>query len=550
MSNNIIYQPTGPRGNWGPVAANVTPVPAAAVNATTGLINRNALTRNWGQGHKVWALTKNNYSDADLKRLNELVGIKISTVGKEVAPTTGTPHLQIALTWSNAKRFSAMVKMFPGYHIELAKSPDTLHNYCTKDNDYTRIDNSKGRGHRSDIDTFKECANAGRSTVYMWTNHPEIMRAHYQAYANALLNLTPARHDVFTRGLYIHGLHGLGKSAWVKLAFGASAQFCELNSGFYSGRITEKILVFDDQDFTQMKSSYVKKLLNHTAYNANVKGSHANVNPDLIVIISNYPISETGWDNAAQSRFSGNRGATVEFTTPITNGFGRVPVTMPAMYCGLGPQPNEPFPVPRSNNATFADRLMASIKAATTPVVPVVQADMFAVPTPTPVAADPVDEIDLLFSDDDLDPLDEMSQFDFDQPASKRSVASPIKLVRQRNMLPSHVDYCDDECDQCGVPTPRTQLKEIVESSSMHLLNIDTEFPPFLCKKCYKTYTRAYSMRMSGTDWAGTSLASWVKDWFVVKNPSETKRPCAFIEHEAPEKKSKKSQLGCFNPDL
>ena len=48
---------------------------------------------------KSWCWTLNNYSEEEVQNIqdsvkNEKLGIKFLIFGKEVAPTTGTPHLQ------------------------------------------------------------------------------------------------------------------------------------------------------------------------------------------------------------------------------------------------------------------------------------------------------------------------------------------------------------------------------------------------------------------------------------------------------------------------
>lgn len=79
--------------------------------------------------------------------------------GKEIAPTTGTPHLQGYVAFVERTAFSTIRRLLPGSHIENARGdPSTNRVYCRKDGDFTefgRFDSIPFQGKRSDIDKFK-----------------------------------------------------------------------------------------------------------------------------------------------------------------------------------------------------------------------------------------------------------------------------------------------------------------------------------------------------------------------------------------------------------
>lgn len=49
--------------------------------------------KDYGPRGRSWFITHNNYTDEDIRRYDSLKCERIF-IGKEVAPTTGTPHLQ------------------------------------------------------------------------------------------------------------------------------------------------------------------------------------------------------------------------------------------------------------------------------------------------------------------------------------------------------------------------------------------------------------------------------------------------------------------------
>lgn len=114
-----------------------------------------------------WVFTLNNPTETEISDVREWVAdrdIKSAYVGLEVAPTTGTRHLQGFIKFGRSvsrewvRRF-----LFGRAHIEAAKASEE-HNkrYCLKDADII-IDKSHMlmQGHRSDLDRLKEALDQG-----------------------------------------------------------------------------------------------------------------------------------------------------------------------------------------------------------------------------------------------------------------------------------------------------------------------------------------------------------------------------------------------------
>jgi len=96
--------------------------------------------RNESKGRK-WCFTLNNYTELEYGRI---IGIpeteyKYLIVGRELCPTTGTPHLQGFVNWGRDVRFGAVRERLGGegsrIHIERARGTDLQNQeYCKKDN--------------------------------------------------------------------------------------------------------------------------------------------------------------------------------------------------------------------------------------------------------------------------------------------------------------------------------------------------------------------------------------------------------------------------------
>lgn len=86
---------------------------------------------------RCWTFTLNNYSDKDIKNIKEVKGNYLFQ--EEVAPSTGTPHLQGFLEYKNPVRFSTVKKLIPKGHIEVCKNKVASIRYCVK------LESSSGR---------------------------------------------------------------------------------------------------------------------------------------------------------------------------------------------------------------------------------------------------------------------------------------------------------------------------------------------------------------------------------------------------------------------
>lgn len=81
-----------------------------------------------------WEFTWNNYTDDDIKYINDLAYDYI-IYGKEIGKEKNTPHLQGFIYFETAKTFNRMRKMMKNNHIEEARCYDALIKYSSKDGD-------------------------------------------------------------------------------------------------------------------------------------------------------------------------------------------------------------------------------------------------------------------------------------------------------------------------------------------------------------------------------------------------------------------------------
>jgi len=87
---------------------------------------------------RKWCLTLNNYTETEHSDMLKIFTMKNwSHIVAEEVGTNDTPHLQIYVEAKNAIRFTALKKLFPRAHIEVAKGNKTQNlKYCMKDGKY------------------------------------------------------------------------------------------------------------------------------------------------------------------------------------------------------------------------------------------------------------------------------------------------------------------------------------------------------------------------------------------------------------------------------
>jgi hypothetical protein len=110
-----------------------------------------------------WAFTLNNYTEDEEQDIVTLFEsdprVKYGVVGRELAPDTGTPHLQgFFISYSPVRLTVAKKWISDRAHLEKARQSSAVNRtYCQKDGDFNEFGEFPDeQGKRSDIEAFKE----------------------------------------------------------------------------------------------------------------------------------------------------------------------------------------------------------------------------------------------------------------------------------------------------------------------------------------------------------------------------------------------------------
>jgi len=93
---------------------------------------------NTNKKYRNYTFTLNNYPDkVELHDALDEIQCKFMKYGKEVCPTTGTPHLQGMVIFDSPISFKSATKKLGGCHVEIMKSLEGSLAYTEKDGDFT-----------------------------------------------------------------------------------------------------------------------------------------------------------------------------------------------------------------------------------------------------------------------------------------------------------------------------------------------------------------------------------------------------------------------------
>ena len=160
-----------------------------------------------------------HYTDADLTAIQEYAKDECEYLvfGKEVCPTTGTPHLQGYLYWPNPrsypnKKFRALLNLEKRGRDCIAKgNPIQNRTYCIKEGDFWEYGDLPKQGARTDWTEAIQRLKTDE-VVDVIESQPQLAPCIRALERFKCLTLKPCKRDVTV--IVLIGATGTGKSKW------------------------------------------------------------------------------------------------------------------------------------------------------------------------------------------------------------------------------------------------------------------------------------------------------------------------------------------------
>lgn len=254
------------------------------------------------QRHRNYCFTLNNYTEEEITQLQEkeLKDIKYLIVGQEIAPETGTPHLQGFVIWRNAKTMKASIKCLPKRaHIEICKgTPHDNYLYCKKEGNVIIELGDKpdkvGQGKRNDMLEIKKKV-AQNVNIKQMLKDDDIQNHFQLKYAEQLKKYYEITRNWKPEVKWYWGATGTGKTKTAYEEVLEEAQdednvYFSMDTGkWWDGYDGQEYVIIDDMRGDFMKFHQLLKLLDRYPYKVETKGSTRQFIARKIIITSANP---------------------------------------------------------------------------------------------------------------------------------------------------------------------------------------------------------------------------------------------------------------------
>lgn len=255
-----------------------------------------------------WVFTLNNPTP-EAEDVLMSMSCRYMCFGREVAPTTGTPHLQGMVCFSNAKTMSAVCKLTGKCHLEIMRgTPTESRIYCIKDGDYfERGYNTFIYNHLRDLPADSAKQSSDQSERYttavelarggeLENIEPELYLKYYGTLSRIARQSSAKPVPLAELDNYwIWGPAGVGKSHAVYQHFPGA--YLKQANKWWDGYDGEETIWIDDVDPDQ--TSWITRFLkiwgDKWAFPAEIKGSSVVLRPKRIIITSNWSIDAMGF---------------------------------------------------------------------------------------------------------------------------------------------------------------------------------------------------------------------------------------------------------------
>lgn len=231
---------------------------------------------------RAFCLTVNNYTERDVSALQSLDGVLHLVCGRETAPTTGTPHLQVYLRMKRPYRLTTVIKWFPTAHVEVAKAGDAASNYCRKEDLLFEIDNRKRKGARSDLDSFARAVREKPDNELF-----EEFPGHFLRFGQHLQRIRDLDGPSLRDPPDVHWYHGGTGTGKTRKAFETDPGLWAAPPGplkWFDGYHGQETVLFDDIREDDIRYHVLLRLLDRYPMRVPIKGGFTNWSPKRIII--------------------------------------------------------------------------------------------------------------------------------------------------------------------------------------------------------------------------------------------------------------------------
>ena len=209
-------------------------------------------------------------------------------IGKEIAPTTGTPHYQGFIRLKNAMTFHTIQKFLTRARIVVANGNDFQNQkYCAEDGNLLfEHGEPTEQGKRSDLKEIAQLIKNKKITLEeIMFEHPEMYLRYSRSFEkmfNAVMTPRSTPPQVFWRW----GLAGTGKTRFC--IENHPDHYVKDGTMWWDGYKQQEAIIIDDFD-NQIPYRTLLRMLDRYVYQGQVKGGYVQIDSPYIYITCEFP---------------------------------------------------------------------------------------------------------------------------------------------------------------------------------------------------------------------------------------------------------------------
>lgn len=239
-----------------------------------------------------FTFTFNNYPDTVLV---DTIECRYIIYGKEICPTTGTPHLQGFIQFQVQRSLLSAIKALPGCHVEVARTPAAAAVYCKKEGSFVERGIppvSKAAQGVLEKNRWKRILAAAEKGDVAWLKEeePQVYLLHDRALERAYKKAkkAPQTLEGESKHCWYYGPPGTGKSHTAR-EDNPFAYIKDPKTVWWDGYQGESTVIIDDFDKYQVsQGGDMKRWLDKYPFQAQHKGGSQLIRPESIIVTSNY----------------------------------------------------------------------------------------------------------------------------------------------------------------------------------------------------------------------------------------------------------------------
>lgn len=250
---------------------------------------------------RSFVFTWPNYPDDHQDRLDERQP-RYVCYGYEIAPTTGTLHLQGYIYFENARTLRALRRALPGVHIEVARgTPEQAITYCKKEGDFLEFGDppqTPAEIGETTVERYRVAYELAKEGFFFFNPgkydeiEPELLVRHYSTFKHISRDhmVRPPQLDGVC-GVWIHGAAGSGKTTAANRAYPNA--YLKPISKWWDGYQKEDTVILDDFGiYHREHTTDLKHWSDFLPFIAETKGAACCIRPRRLVVTSQYTLED------------------------------------------------------------------------------------------------------------------------------------------------------------------------------------------------------------------------------------------------------------------